>query len=174
MLFGFILACFFHLLSCIRNYSQTKPTLMKNTEPIYDLLQINLDRVMDYEKASAQTLVVEVNSFFAEMANQSRNFVNQLQKLLRAEGDEPAEGQTSRGKIYNQWADTKTSLNAEDKKGLLAVCEKGEAAAKNSYALALKKCRTTSAEIQGIIEQQKMLLDKTFKEIKNIRTRFSV
>jgi uncharacterized protein (TIGR02284 family) len=94
--------------------------------------------------------------------------------LLRTEGDEPAEGQTSRGKIYNQWADTKTSLNTEDKKGLLAACEKGEAAAKNSYALALKKYRSTTGEIRHIIEHQKAMLENTFKEIKNIRSRFSV
>jgi uncharacterized protein (TIGR02284 family) len=148
--------------------------IMRNTEPIYDLLQINIDRVVDYERASAQTIVEEVNSLFSEMANQSRNFINQLQKLLRTEGDDPAEGRTQRGKIYNNWADTKVNLNADEKKGLLAVCEKGEVAVKNSYTLALKKIKSTGGEICQVIEDQKKLLENRFKEIKDIRSRFSV
>jgi len=147
---------------------------MKHTEPIYDLLQINIDRVIDYEKASVQTLVQEVNSFFAEMAAQSRAFVNQLQKLIRTEGDEPTEGTSERGKIYTRWADVKTSLNADEKKSLLSVCEKGEIATHDSYALALKKYDGAGDEVRRIIESQKNLLEKTFKEIKNIRNRFSI
>lgn len=145
---------------------------MKNAQALYDLIQINIDRIAEYEKAAVQTVVEDVRSFFEMMAEQSNKFANELMKILRLEGDEPSEGKTLHGKIYKNWMDIKAIFNPLTKtKSLLSSCERGEVAAQNCYLVALKE--DMPADIKDVIEYQKTNLREAYIKIKDLRNTYS-
>ena len=144
---------------------------MKNTQALYDLIQINIDRIAEYEKAAVQTMVADVRFFFETMSEQSNKFANELMKVLRLEGDEPAEGKTPHGRIYKNWMNIKSLFNPLSKtKSLLSTCERGEVAAQNCYTEALKE--EMPDDIKNIIAYQKSNLREAYVKIKDLRNAY--
>lgn len=142
---------------------------MDYREVLNDLVEINNDRITGYEKAAGQSNDSELRILFDEMARQSRRLVTELRKAVSEGGKEPADGTTTKGKIYRAWMDVKATFGGDDKKSLLATCEFGEDAAQKAYKHALEDTKEMPAEIVSLVQEQKASLKESHDKIKRMR-----
>jgi uncharacterized protein (TIGR02284 family) len=145
-----------------------KTTNMKNAEALNDLIEINNDRVVGYNKAAGETSDEDLRSLFTGYAEQSRQFASDLKQLVRGEGEDPAEGTTLKGKIYRTWMDVKHKFEGDSRKGVLASCEFGEDAAQAAYKQALAG-DDLDADVRILVETQKATLRQAHDKIKAMR-----
>src|SRR5258706_5450000 len=112
----------------------------KAAEILNDLIEINNDRIIGYEKAAKETAGedADLRSVFMEMVTASRGYLGELKNLVLNTGEEPAEGTTKRGKIYRVWMDVKAAITGQSRKAILAYCEFGEDAAQRAYNTVLQ------------------------------------
>ena len=143
----------------------------KTAEVLNDLIQINNDRIVGYEKASKETAAedADLRALFESMAAESRSYVTDLTKHVAISGNEPADGTTVKGKIYRTWMDVKATFSGKNRKAILASCEYGEDAAQKAYDEALATDAELPTEIRQLITDQKSSLKKSHDKIKHMR-----
>lgn len=141
---------------------------MKNSETLNDLIEINNDRIAGYNKASGETDDSDLKTLFTKYSTQSQKLVTELRKLVHAEGSEPADGTTVKGKLYRTWMDVKSKFTGKDRKSVLSSCEYGEDAAQKAYTTALEE-DDLSNEVRLLIEKQKMELREAHDHVKQLR-----
>jgi len=144
-----------------------------NAEILNDLIQINNDRIEGYERAIKDTGIGDndLRSLFQTMANESRQYVSELQQHVVLEGEEPATDTTVRGKIYRAWMDVKATFTGKDRKSILESCEYGEDAAQRAYERALEDSEDLSPDVATLIMDQKMQLRQSHDKIRALRDR---
>ena len=142
----------------------------KNAEILNDLIKINHDRVEGYEKAAKETKDkdADLRAVFNNMASESRNYINELERRVAGSGESPAEKPTVPGEIYRVWMDVKATFTGKDRKGILASCEFGEDAAQRAYEKALKE-PGLSGDVSRVIMEQKSRLKESHDRIKTMR-----
>lgn len=145
----------------------------ENAEILNDLIQINNDRIEGYEKAIKDTGMGDndLRGLFQSMANESRQYVAELQQYVVREGEEPAKDTTVRGKIYRAWMDVKATFSGHDRKSILESCEYGEDAAQRAYERALEDSEDVSPDVANLIMDQKMKLRQSHDKIRALRDR---
>lgn len=162
-------------LSVRKRFLMEKITIMKTNEKtsevLNDLIQINNDRVQGYEKAAKETAPgdADLRSLFETMATESRGYVSELTRHVSISGNEPADGTTTKGKIYRTWMDVKAAFSGKDRKAILAACEYGEDAAQKAYDEALATDAELPTEIRQVITDQKARLKKSHDQIRTMR-----
>ena len=146
-------------------------TSEKTSEVLNELIQINNDRVEGYEKAAREAgkYNQDLKSIFKDMAAESREYGSELGKYVSMFGEEPADGTTTRGKIYRTWMDIKTGFSNNDRKSILSACEYGEDAAQKAYEDALRTNAELPVAIRQLIVDQKSSLKKSHDRIKKLR-----
>src|SRR5215217_8741615 len=104
-----------------------------------DLVRINHDRVVGYEKGidELKDEDADLRTLFQRYITESRQYGQELTQEVTRLGGEPAEGTTNSGKIYRVWMDLKAVVTGHDRKTVLENCEFGEDAAQKAYDLAL-------------------------------------
>jgi uncharacterized protein (TIGR02284 family) len=133
-----------------------------------DLLKINNDRIMGYEKAIKETnsLDIDLKSIFEVMIEQSKQYKEELsQEILKNEGVVEDET-TPAGKIYRAWMDIKSTLTDSDRLSILESCEFGEDAAQRAYAAALTTDAMLCEDARKLIESEQAALKKSHDAIK--------
>jgi len=143
----------------------------KLVEVLNDLIQINNDRVVGYEKAmkEVEKIDLDLKITFRKMADQSVEYKNELIEQVAKAGGEIAEGTTNLGKIYRAWMDVKAVFSANDRKAALQSCEGGEDAAQRAYRDALASDAEMTADVRQIITSQQAGLKKSHDLIKKYR-----
>lgn len=141
------------------------------SETLNDLVRINNDRVVGYEKAADQTKAddTDLQAIFLKMADQSRKYVNELDSKITELGCDPADGTTGAGKIYRVWMGVKNLFTGADRKSILESCEFGEDAAQKAYNEALETDAEMNAEVRQLIMDQKNSLKTAHDTIKKYR-----
>jgi len=137
-----------------------------------DLVQINNDRIVGYEKAVGQLSAedVDLKATFLKMADESRGYVSALNEYVMRLGDKPVRDTTVSGKIYRAWMDVKnTFTGGSDRKSILESCEFGEDAAQKAYNLALESDAEIDADTRQLIMEQKNSLKNSHDIIKKYR-----
>lgn len=136
-----------------------------------DLIQINNDRVVGYERAAkeARDLDVDLIAVFNEMADQSRKYKSELVQEVSRLGGDPASDTTMSGKVYRVWMDLKAAITGKDRESILGSCEYGEDVAQRSYEAALESDAYMSTEIRQLITTQKGDLKTSHDLIKKYR-----
>lgn len=140
-------------------------------ETLNDLVQINNDRIVGYEKAVGQLSAedVDLKAIFLKMADESRGYVSQLNEYVMRLGDKPATDTTISGKVYRAWMDVKNTFSGSDRKSILESCEFGEDAAQKAYNLALESDAEIDADTRQLIMEQKNSLKNSHDIIKKYR-----
>ncbi len=143
----------------------------KLVEVLNDLIEINNDRVVGYEKASDETksLDVDLQAIFTKMADDSRKYAAELTQKVSELGGEPAKGTTNSGKIYRVWMDVKATFTGHDRQAILENCEFGEDAAQKAYKAALASDAEIDAETRQLITDQQSSLQTGHDLIKKYR-----
>lgn len=140
-------------------------------EAANDLIQINNDRIVGYEKAIDELKDGQngdLKSLFNEMIAQSQQNNTELKSLVAGHGGEAAESSTISGKLYRAWMDVKAVFTGGDRDTVLNSCEAGEDAAQKAYEMALDDA-DVMAETKEVISRQKAALMQSHDKIKALR-----
>ena len=145
-------------------------TIHVNAEILNDLIQINNDRIVGYEKAIEELKPEDsdLKTLFIKMIDESRRNKMALATEVQALGKDAETDTTTSGKIYRAWMDVKATFAGHDRKAILSNCEFGEDAAQRAYKMALED-EDLSAELRGIISEQKETLKGSHDAIKRLR-----
>ena len=141
-------------------------------EVLNDLIEINNDRIVGYEKAADETkdLDVDLKAIFMKMADESRKYKADLTlEVNRIGGDPVSDGTTNSGKIYRVWMDLKATFTGHDRQSVLESCEFGEDAAQKAYKAALASDAEIDADTRQLITSQQSSLKTSHDLIKKYR-----
>lgn len=141
-----------------------------------DLIRINNDRIVGYEKAIEELTDDDgdLRSLFHRYISESNEFKSELTTLVSAMGGDPADGTTNSGKVYRVWMDLKAVVSGKDRKTILSNCEFGEDAAQKAYDTALNNDTELPNNIRDLIVKQKSVLKVGHDEVKRLRDMHSV
>lgn len=144
----------------------------KCVEVLNDLIRINNDRIEGYQKAAQETQPEDgdLRNIFQQMAQESRQFKQELAAEVVHHGGEVAEGTMASGKIYRAWMDVKAAFTGGDRKTILDSCEFGEDAAKKAYKEA-GETEGIPTHVQQLIIRQKQSVIASHDKIKILRDR---
>jgi len=146
-------------------------TLEKTVDVLNDLVQINNDRIIGYEKAieDSKNDGSSYAALFNQMIQQSKDYKRQLiNEIKTVGGDADYESTTTSGKIYHMWMDIKSTFQGKSDKSALELSEYGEDAAQKAYKEALNE-EDLPASARELIETQKMNLRVSHDKIKRER-----
>ena len=141
-----------------------------NAEVLNDLIQINNDRIVGYEKAMQEVRPedADLKALFVRMIGESHQYKMALATEVQALGKDAETGTTTSGKIYRAWMDFKAVFTGHDRKTILNNCEFGEDAAQRAYKMALDE-EELSLNLRALINAQKIALKMSHDEIKRLR-----
>ena len=136
-----------------------------------DLIRINHDRVVGYEKGIDELKPedADLRTLFQRYINESRQYGQELKQEVNRLGGEPADSTTNSGKIYRVWMDLKAVITGHDRQTVLNNCEFGEDAAQKAYDTALNSDVDFEPSIRDLIVRQKAALKTGHDEIKRLR-----
>lgn len=144
-------------------------TTTATAEILNDLVQINNDRIVGYEKAMNELRDedADLKSLFLRMIDESRKLKMALGTEVQQLGEDIDRGTTNSGKIYRIWMDVKATFTGHDRKTVLNNCEFGEDAAQKAYKMALKE--DLPAYLHNLVAAQQEQLKQSHDEIKALR-----
>ena len=136
-----------------------------------DLIRINNDRVVGYEKAidELKDEDSDLKSLFQRYITESRRYAQELTTEVNRLGGDPADGTTNSGKVYRVWMDLKATVTGHDRKTVLSNCEFGEDAAQKAYDTALNTDIDYEASLRDLVVRQKTSLKAGHDEVKRLR-----
>lgn len=139
-------------------------------ETLNDLVQINNDRIVGYEKAKQELKDedADLKALFLEMIHESHKIKMALSTELNVLGSETDSGTTSSGKIYRVWMDVKAMFSGHNRHAILESCEYGEDAAQAAYKTALAD-EDLPYHLRLLLEEQKYVLRMSHDKIKQLR-----
>ncbi len=147
-------------------------TTKETTTILNDLVEINNDRIIGYEKAIEELKDGDhdLKTLFAGMIDESRQARMALGKEIQGLGGEMEKGDatTNSGKIYKAWMDVKAVFTGHNRHTVLSNCEFGEDAAQKAYKMALAD-EHLPAYLKEMLEQQKQTFKASHDEIKALR-----
>jgi uncharacterized protein (TIGR02284 family) len=143
----------------------------KATGILNDLIRINQDRVVGYEKAidELKDEDADLKALFTRYITESRQYAQELTTEVTRLGADPADGTTNSGKIYRVWMDLKAAIAGKDRKTILNNCEFGEDAAQKAYDTALNSDVELEPSLRDLIVRQKASLKTGHDEVKRLR-----
>lgn len=136
-----------------------------------DLVRINNDRIVGYERAVKESGNGDVDMIatFTKMAEQSRKYVTELVQEVGRLGGEAATDTTISGKVYRVWMDLKSAITGKDRESIIGSCEYGEDVAQRAYEAALESDAYMSTDIRQLITNQKAELKTSHDLIRSYR-----
>src|SRR5215211_2034509 len=136
-----------------------------------DLIRINHDRVVGYEKGidELKNEDADLKVLFQRYITESRQYGQELTQEVSRLGGDPADGTTNSGKIYRVWMDLKSVVTGHDRKTVLNNCEFGEDAAQKAYDTALNSDVELEPSVRDLIVRQKATLKSGHDEVKRLR-----
>jgi uncharacterized protein (TIGR02284 family) len=150
---------------------------MQNTretiEVLNDLIQINNDRIIGYEKAirDSKPEDTDLKILYASMVAESHRMKIALATEVQTFGAEIEQGTTTSGKIYRTWNDIKAVFSGHDRNATLLNCENGEEAAQRAYRQALN--HDLPSYIRELLSRQQEALIASLEDIRSMREQYA-
>ena len=142
----------------------------KIVETLNDLVAINNDRIVGYERAlnELKDEDADLRPLFLSMIDESREAKIELGREIEVYKGEIDTDTTTKGKIYRAWMDVKALFTGHDRQTVLENCEFGEDAAQKAYKTALET-EDLPAYLFALITKQKAELKTAHDEVKALR-----
>lgn len=136
-----------------------------------DLIKTNNDRISGYKKAILDTEDSSLKSVFESYADQSKEYVGQLNDYIHHLGGSPTDGTTLSGKFHNTWMDMKAALGKPSSLSLLSDCERVEDVVKVAYRKALddKELIFEDDKLLGLLNEHLSGLKMAHDAVKALR-----
>ena len=143
----------------------------KQTRILNDLILINNDRVLGYQKAMEELRKedADLKLLFQEKINQSDSYKTELSEEIVKTGHKVEKGTTNAGKIYRVWMDVKAFFGGSERKVVLDNCEDGEDAALAAYNDALSSEGLTT-EVRSLLTNHHAELKIAYNRIKALKS----
>lgn len=154
---------------------QTK--VMQNSqetiEVLNDLIRINNDRIIGYEKAIHETKQEDsdLKILFASMVAESHRMKIALAAEVQSLGAEIQQGSTIEGKIYRTWMGVRSAFSGHGRHTVLSNCEAIEDATQKAYRSALE--HDLPAFIRDLLSRQQETLDASHEEVRSLRDQYA-
>ncbi len=149
---------------------------MEKNEQVIDLLndlvQINNDRIVGYEKAIDELKYedADLRTLFQRYITESKQYLQELTHEVTRLGGSPSTGTTNSGKVYRVWMDLKAVVTGHDRKTVLENSEFGEDAAQKAYDMVLNSDDVIlETPLRDLIVRQKTQLRVGHDEVKRLR-----
>jgi uncharacterized protein (TIGR02284 family) len=142
-------------------------------EVMNDLIRINNDRIIGYEKAIHGTKQEDsdLKILFAAMVAESHRMKIALATEVQTLGAEIEQGSTTAGKIYQTWIGLKGVLTGHNRHTILSNCETVEDAAQRAYRTGLK--HDLPAFIRDLLIRQQDTLEASHEEVRSLRDQYA-
>lgn len=148
----------------------TTNTAEHEISALNDLIKINNDRIVGYQKGLEGTQDADLKTLFSGYIAQSKKNATQLEALVITLGGEPTDATTNAGKFYHAWMDVKSAFTGKDRHSILADCEYGEDVAKKAYKAALSDSDLSwTTEVSSTIISQNEGILSAHNEVKALR-----
>ena len=111
-------------------------------EDLNDLVKINNDRIMGYEKAIEDNEDAQLDDLFRHYVIQSQKFRSQLaEHIVRIDGKAVTDATSTdiSSKVHRAWIDIKSAVTGKDRNTVLSSVEFGENMAVEAYTDAIEK-----------------------------------
>ena len=143
-------------------------------EVLNDLILINNDRIVGYEKAVKELKEedIDLKSLFDVMIVESQQIKSDLTHEVQVFRGEAEKGTTEMGKIYRAWMSVKAVFTGNDRHAILSNCEYGEDAAQKAYQKALETDKLPAFLKEMLLKQQDILKD-SHDEIRELRDQYA-
>lgn len=150
---------------------------MQNTretiEVLNDLIQINNDRIIGYERAIRDSKPddIDLKILYASMVAESHRMKIALATEVQTFGAEVEQGTTTSGKIYRAWDNIKAVFAGHDRQATLLNCENGEEAAQRAYRQALN--HELPSYVRELLSHQQEALKASLEDIRAMREQYA-
>lgn len=144
----------------------------KVIDVLNDLIEINNDRVVGYEKSIDELKGedADLRTLFQRYIQESQQYGSELrQEVMRLGGEPTRDGTTNSGKVYRVWMDLKAVVTGHDRKTVLSNSEFGEDAAQKAYEMALDGDTDLETSLRELLVSQKAKLKVGHDEVKRLR-----
>ena len=132
-----------------------------------DLLENARDGEYGFKTCAEQVETANAKQLFASRAEGCRQAGEELVRLIRQYGGEPASGGTAAGALHRGWVAVKGAVGADSELSILESCERGEDTAIARYRKALKQ--SLPADVRMVVQQQADGAQKNHDQIRDLR-----
>lgn len=129
---------------------------MKAVKHLKDLIEINNDRTLGFNKAleDLEPVNADLHVIFTAAAAESQRFADQLAPFVEQRGEEVKEDDESiAGALHRAWIDVKALFGGKDRKSILEEAERGEDAIKAAYRKVLDSGELTGEALETVLNQ---------------------
>lgn len=137
-----------------------------------DLIKINNDRIVGYEKAlkDLKPEDTDLRMLFLNAIDQSRKIKMTLGNELQILGETIPAGTSGSGSIHRAWLELRATFTGHNRHAILASCEFGEDAAQKAFESALNS-EQLPEYLTTIVLEEKSELKYVHDQIKALRDR---
>ena len=139
----------------------------KQADTLHELLHFVNDRIEGYKKAASESQDRSLQSYYQQLASQSRKFANDLNGYLTRLGDKRETGTTLKGKLYRRLMEATAAITGHDEKAILATNIHGEQWAIAAYEDALKD-KTLKGAMRRAVSRQHAYSKQTYQQLKEL------
>lgn len=132
-----------------------------------DLLENARDGEYGFKTCADQVETARAKELFASRAQGCRVAGEELIRLIRQYGGEPASGGTMSGAMHRGWVAVKGAVGADSELSILESCERGEDTAIARYRKALKG--ELPADVRAVVERQAEGAQRNHDQIRDLR-----
>lgn len=142
-------------------------------EVLNDLIQINNDRIIGYEKAIRETKPADTDLkiLYASMVAESHRMKIALATEVQTFGAEVEQGTTTSGKIYRTWMEVKAVFTGHNRQTILMNARRNEESTQRAYRMALN--HDLPAYIRELLTRQQETLKASLEEITSVKEQFA-
>lgn len=140
-------------------------------EVLNDLILMNNDRIKGYQKTmqNLKDKDEDLRTLFMEIIEQTKQFNEALSNEVKKLGVDVETHTSVSGKLHLAWIDLKATFTGNNRRALLAECERGEDALRSTYLEALHESSALSTEQWELISAQADQMKVIHDQIKALR-----
>lgn len=132
-----------------------------------DLIEISIDGEKGFLESAKVVDDTMLKTFFSGRAQQVKESVSELQKLVRDLGGKPAESSSLGGYLHRRWIDLISAIKSDDTVTVLNEVERGEDVALTAYKDAAAK--DLPPEVRVVVMRQLVGAQHNHDQVKQLR-----
>jgi len=132
-----------------------------------ELIETSKDGESGFRKAANDAREGELKSLFTACAARCAEGASELQRLVRARGEDPESTASLAGALHRGWISVREALTDRDDKAILEECERGEDYAKAQYKKALQQ--TLPDDVRSVVERQYQGVISNHDKVRELR-----
>lgn len=135
------------------------------------LVETCRDGASGFRAAAAGVRDESLQRVFASFAQQRTEFAEELERLVRSLGGDPADAGHLAAAVHRGWINLKAAITGRDDAAIISECERGEDFAKHRYRKALDSM--LPAEARATVERQYIQVREAHDHVRSLERSYS-